>query len=282
MAALDAERAGAGIAAASLAVGYPYADIGNLGMSTLVYGENAAVAEAAADRLAEALWSCRAGFRADVVPPAAATARAIALSATARPVVLVDVADNVGGGSPGDGTVLLAELIAQNAPSAAVVLADPEAVRAAAAVGVGGRFVGPVGGKADDLHGAPVIVDGVVRAVREVSYVREEEWMTGQLARQGLSARVSMGGIEIVLTENRTLPYDRRHLTVMGVEPSRTGILVAKAAAGWRTPFEPIMAEAIYCDTPGANAPNLAHFPYTRRPRPLYPLEPGAEWRPCS
>ena len=114
--------------------------------------------------------------------------------------------------------------------------------------------------------------------VREISYRRDEEWMPGQVSNQGLTARISVGGVEVIVTELRTLPYDRRHLREIGVEPGETGILVAKAAAGWRTPFESMMAEAIYCDTPGVNAPNLAHFPYTRRPKPLYPLETNAEW----
>ena len=37
-----------------------------------------------------------------------ATAVARALASTRRPVFLADVADNIGGGSPGDGTALLA------------------------------------------------------------------------------------------------------------------------------------------------------------------------------
>ncbi len=39
---------------------------------------------------------------------------------------LVGVADNVGGGCPGDGTALLAELLARRATGAVVALADPE------------------------------------------------------------------------------------------------------------------------------------------------------------
>jgi microcystin degradation protein MlrC len=135
-----------------------------------------------------------------------------------------------------------------------------------------------VGGKTDGLHGEPVEIDGVVSAAGAISYRRDEEWMTGQLSDQGLTARISVAGVEIILTEFRILPYDRRHLREIGVEPSDIGIIVVKAAAGWRTPFEAIMAEAIYCDTPGVSAANLAHFSFSRRPRPLYPFETQAEW----
>jgi microcystin degradation protein MlrC len=278
MAQFNAQRRASGIATASVAVGYPYADVPTLGMSTLAYAATQAHARDMAVRLADTLWSRRRDFRAIVVNPAVAVERAIRIAAERRPVILVDVADNIGGGSPGDGTVLLRKLLKAQAPSAAVVIADPQAARAAAATGTGNRFVGTVGGKADRLHGEPVEITGVVRAVRPVSYLRDEEWMTGQRSNQGLTARITVDGVDVVVTEHRTLPYDRRHLREMDIEPANTGILVVKAAAGWRTPFEAMMADAIYCDTPGVNAPNLANFSYHRRPRPLYPLESDAVW----
>ncbi|MEO7243362.1 MAG: M81 family metallopeptidase [Variovorax sp.] len=278
MALLDAGRQLPEVATASIAVGYPYADIATLGMSAVAYARSATAADATVDRLATALWQCRADFIAHVIAPEIAVANAIAASKLRRPVILVDVADNIGGGSPGDATTLLRELVRAKAPSAVVVLTDPEAARLAARTGVGNRFFGQVGGKTDRLHGEPVELVGVVSAIRDVSYIRGEEWMTGQVAIQGLTARISVEGIEVIVTEHRTLPYDRMHLTQIGVDPAATGILVVKAAAGWRTPFEAMMAEAIYCDTPGVNAPDLAHFSYTRRPKPLYPLELDTQW----
>jgi microcystin degradation protein MlrC len=67
--------------------------------------------------------------------PAIAVAEAI--DSPERPVVLVDVADNIGAGSPGDGTALLAELVAQGATGAVVCIADPEVVLRAMQVGEG-------------------------------------------------------------------------------------------------------------------------------------------------
>ena len=48
------------------------------------------------------------------------------------PVVLVDMGDNIGGGSAGDSTFLLAELLAQGAPGWVMTLADPAAVKPSA------------------------------------------------------------------------------------------------------------------------------------------------------
>ena len=50
--------------------------------------------------------------------------------------VLADVGNNLGDGTPDDGTILLAELLQQQARGALVLLCDPEAVAAAIQAGV--------------------------------------------------------------------------------------------------------------------------------------------------
>ena len=91
---------------ASVAVGFPYADVPQQGVAVVAYGERQAAVEAVAERLAAALWARRHEFVPALVPADEAVRQALA--APPGPVVLVDVADNVGGGAPGDGTVILA------------------------------------------------------------------------------------------------------------------------------------------------------------------------------
>ena len=67
--------------------------------------------------------------------------------------MLVDTGDNVGGGSAGDGTVMLAEMLRQGATDGVVCLYAPDEVRQCAAAGVGGEVTLTVGGKVDRLHG---------------------------------------------------------------------------------------------------------------------------------
>ena len=94
-----------------------------------------AAARRLADELAALAWSLRHEMIVRNTPPAEAVAEAIAFPE--GPVMLVDVGDNIGGGTPGDGTVLLAELLAQGAQEATIVIADAEAAQAAFAAGVG-------------------------------------------------------------------------------------------------------------------------------------------------
>ena len=72
------------------------------------------------------------------------------------PVVLMDVGDNIGGGSPADSTILLAEARRLGARSFLQTLYDPESVQACIAAGVGDTVTVRVGAKTDDNHGRPV------------------------------------------------------------------------------------------------------------------------------
>ena len=255
---------------ASVLGAFAYCDVPQLGMAVLVYGE-AGAAEAAADRLADAVWSRRAEFKPDLVEPAEAVRRAIA--ANAGPIFLVEPADNIGGGAPGDGTHLLRALLEGRAREAAVVIWDPGAAKAAAEVGVGGRFRGKIGGNTLALHGEPIAIDGTVTFAAPVSYRRDSTWMTGQPADLGLVATVETAGVRIILTSERAIPFDTLHLRIPGVEPEKAKMVSAKCASAWSGIFGEMAEGHIYVDTPGVCSSNVERMPYTRLERAFYPLE---------
>ncbi len=136
-------------------------------------------------------------------------------------MILVDLGDNIGGGSAGDGTVLLAELARQKASNAVVVIYDPEAVRAAVTAGPGGRFEQPVGGRTDGLHGEPVPVCGVVRSIHDGTWVEDQPRHGGRRFNdQGATAVIELAGpILLVLNSLRTPPFSLGQLTSLGIEP---------------------------------------------------------------
>lgn len=67
----------------------------------------------------------------------------------------------------GDGTVLLAELLAQDAQNAVVLIADGEVAREAVARGDGRELDVTIGAKTDTHHGEPVPIHGRVRHVAD-------------------------------------------------------------------------------------------------------------------
>jgi microcystin degradation protein MlrC len=271
MALLTHAERGPGLWCASIAMGFPYADVSELGASVLAYGESEEGPQTAADTLAYAIWERRDQFVPDLLPVEAAVAEALA--APEMPVVLVDAADNVGGGSPGDGTVVLQALVRTGARGAVVVIADPEAVAIAEAAGEGGAFDSLVGGKTDDQHGAPVRLRGRVRHMVDGRYTHQGSYMTGYVTAMGRTAVVDVDGITLVLTSLRTMPFDPGQLRSLAIEPAHQRILVVKSAVAWRAAFGDVARRAIVVDTPGVCASNLGRFTYLRRPQPLYPLE---------
>ena len=277
---LHAAEDGPGIWCGSIAMGFPYSDIAELGASVLVYGDDAGKAEDVARDLAAALWDVRHDLSPRLVPVPEAVARAIA--ASEGPVVLVDAADNVGGGSAGDGTAILAELLAQGARDAVVVIADEAAARAALTAGEGGAFDFPVGGKCDILHGPPVRVRGFVRRTfAEARYRHVGSYMAGYETSMGAAAVVDADGVRVLLTTRRTMPFDAGQLLSVGLDPARQRIIVVKSAIAWRAAYGAVAKSFIEVDTPGVCASNLARFAYRDRPRPAYPLEPDAVFEPA-
>ena len=138
------------ILAASVSGGYQFADVPAMGPSVIVVTDHdPELARREAQRLADMLWATRDQLKLDI-PDAAAAVRQ-AMAATKFPVTLIDMGDNVGGGSAADGTFILSELLKQKASGWVVVLADPEAVQVAVRSGVGQPFDGD-----DGWQGRPV------------------------------------------------------------------------------------------------------------------------------
>jgi microcystin degradation protein MlrC len=255
-------RARPGIAAASLVPGYPYADVERLGFAVLVTGDGE-TADAAADELAEAAWSVRDAFRPQLASAAEAVEHAIAAEAT---VVLAEVADNVGGGAPGNATELLGALIDTGATGAVAVLHDPAAAAEAAAAGEGAEVAVQAGDP-------PILLSGRVAHAGDTAYRRTGSYMTGQEVDMGLCAVVATGGVEVVLTSRRVMPFDADHLQAVGVEPAERRILVVKSAIAWQAAFGELAGEAVYVDTPGPCTCRLETLPYSRVVRPIAPLD---------
>jgi microcystin degradation protein MlrC len=262
-----------GILTVSLLPGFAYADVPQMGPSIIVVADNdLALARSEADRLGNLLWEARDQLVARL--PDAATAVARALQADRTPVVLVDTGDNVGGGSAGDGTVILAELLRQKATAGVVCLFAPEEVRQCAAAGLGNEVRLTVGGKIDKLHGEPVAVAGQVKVLHDGSYVEPEVRHGGKrLNHMGPTAVVELPGQNLlVLNSLRHPPFSLGQLTCLGIQPEKQRLLVVKAAIAYKAAYAPIVGTIIEVDTPGLTAVNPERFTYRHIRKPMYPL----------
>lgn len=258
------------ILAASVAGGYQYADIPAMGPSVVVVTDNdPALARREADRLSGMLWDLREQLQ--LKAPNAAEAVKMAMNNGTYPVALMDAGDNIGGGSAGDSTYILAELLKQKADGWVVVISDPGAVQAAIKNGVGGAFDQPVGGKTDNLHGDAVRVKGKVKGIHDGRFVeRAMRHGGGRYWDMGVTAVIEVEGSTpdmpnlLVLTPKRIIPFSLNQLLSLGIFPEYMKILVAKGTIAPRAAYEPISARIIEVDSGGVTAVNPARFEYKR------------------
>ena len=258
---------------ANVALGYPYADVYEAGPSfVVVTDDNPHLAQTEADQLSDMLWNVHGQLTLDL--PDAAQAVEQAVESDKHPIILVEMGDNIGGGSPGDSTFVLAELRRQGASGFVVVLYDPEAVQRCIQAGVGATVALDVGGKVDSLHGAPVAIQGKVRLIHDGHFIETQPRHGGQrYHNQGLTTVVAVADSLIVLTSRRQTPFSLQQLLSLGIDPAAMRMVVVKAAVAYRAAYEPIAGQIIEVDTPGLTAVNPLHFEYHNLRRPLFPLD---------
>lgn len=269
--ALEAES---GVLVANTAAGYQYADVRHAGPSAVVVTDgDPALARRLADRLAARFWAARDQLALDLPDPDTAVRRA--LDEGPWPTVIVETGDNIGGGSPGDSTFLLAALLRQHARGAVVTIYDPAAARACAAAGIGGQVALEVGGKTDDRHGAPMPIQGRLRSLHDGLYEETEVRHGGRrFFDQGLTAVVEVEGpILVVLNSFPAPPVSLHQIISLGIVPERQRILVVKSGSSHRPAYEAIAKRTIEADTPGITAADPRHFTYSRVRRPIWPID---------
>ena len=273
------ERENPKILAVSVPVGYQYADVPQMGPSVVVVTDNdPELAEREANRLGEMMWEHRHVMQLDLPDAAEGVRRAIAGSEA--PVVLVEMGDNIGGGSTGDSTFVLGELLKQGAKGYVSAMYDPDAVQKAVAAGIGGAFDSLVGGRIDNMHGDPVRIRGEVKLIYDGQYVERAVRHGGRrYLDQGLTAVIRVEGSTedlpniVLLNSKRHTPFSLGQLTSAGIDPTRQKILVVKAAVAFRAAYEPIAARIIEVDTSGLTAVNPKRFTYRHVRRPMHGLE---------
>ncbi len=263
-----------GMISASIMAGFPYADVPDMGPAVMaVHDGDRAAAQAVAEELADKMWQVRHDL---YVPcPTPGEAIDLALAADRTPVLLIDLGDNIGGGSAGDGTVLLAEILKRKASGAIVVLYAPDAVKAATSLGVGKFFTGIVGGALDNLHGDKLRVGGLIKSIHDGQWVETEARHGGRRHNdQGPTAVLTIDGPNtLVLNSLRTPPFSLGQLTSLGLDLSAVRLIVVKAAVAYKAAYEPIAGRIIPVDTPGITAINPKHFTYKHIARPMFPLD---------
>lgn len=255
----------------TVAGGFPFSDVPDAGMAFIVTTDHdQKLADRYATQLSEYAWEHRRRFQFPEFTPE--KAMEIACEHEEGPVILVEGSDNVGGGSPADATHMLQYLV-KSPRKCLAVIRDVDAVLLAHKLGVGSKLECDVGGKSDRWHGDPVPIVGNIKLLFDGVYRYVGPYMTGNLVNMGRTAVIETNQVTLILTEERTPPFDIGHIQTVGLDPRQFHVILVKAAVAWRAAFGDIAKQVIYVDTPGCCSANLHHFTYTHLQRPVYPLD---------
>jgi len=192
-----------------------------------------------------------------------------AIACRNKPVVIADMWDNPGGGTAGDGTLFLAELLRRNISNAAVgTIWDPIAVQTCMAAGEGAEIALRVGAKSGPGIGDPI--DAVVRVERVVP---NAEMRFGEsMVPMGDSVAVSAQGIDVILNSTRAQGFDPSLFTALGIDPLSREILVVKSTNHFYASFSKIAGKIIYCAAGDAYPRDPASSIYRKAPRDIWPI----------
>lgn len=265
--AMSAREGRDGVLHVGLIHGFPWGDHPRTGARSLVITDgNADQARRLAQEVAADLWAIHYGL--DRPHPGIEAALDRAMAHPAGPIVLADVADNAGGGAPGDATFLLRAIRARGITNAVVgIFWDPMAMRIFREAGEGATLNVRLGGKYGPMSGDPLDLRVTVKRLAADLTQR-----FGDLPIPlGHMAWLDCDGIDIVVNDLRTQTFHPEAYTGLGIELGSKKLVCVKSSNHFHAGFAPIAAEVIQVATPGSITPDYARIPYTRRAPDYWP-----------
>ena len=239
--------------------------------------ETKETAERAARTIAEYAWSRRRDFAVPLYSAAEAMDHAEQAEA---PVVINESSDNPGGGGPGDGTHLLREMLKRDLPGSAYgFIWDPEVVQQAVAAGVGSRIDCLLGGKTDELHGAPIELKGAyVKTISDGTYINKNPMGYGGRRNMGATVLLQVGNVGIVVGTVRQQTLDDGPFRIVGIDWQEMRFLALKSAQHFKGWWTGRAKTIIPCESPGIQSADLTVFDFKHVNTSYFPLG-DPEWK---
>jgi microcystin degradation protein MlrC len=246
----------------SVAYGFAYADVPDIGATVMVLTNNdQALADRIAQDMSDFIWKKREDFAGKKLPKVnEGVAMAIA-DAKARkvPVVVADHSDRTG-----NSTHILEELIRQGAANFCIAtLSDEKAINEIKAKAkVGDEVTVKVGGYEDQYAGNPVPITGKVEYLAKYG-----RYPTVAVLEFGHNNRV-------ILTPELDQVTDPGLFAPLGIDLKTLDIIVLKSRVHfWRGFVEDGLAKSVVViDAPGLGPADVTTIPYKNAPKDLFPL----------
>lgn len=271
------EQAHPDIWAVNVIGGYSFSDVPEAGVAfSLVTTGSGQEAQAALARLTETAVALRELGLPEEWDLDEAVARI--KSSPGGPYLVVEPADNIGGGAPGDATSVLRAFLRHGMENCAVAIADAEVVAALAGAKPGELRRISVGGKGSAIAEGPLEIEARFVSASDGKFALED--LNSHLAASqgsrfdmGPSAVVTTGnGIKVLLSSRKTPPFDLAQFRSQGIDPEALKAIDVKAAVAHRRAYDKIAKGSFTVATPGPCTSKIASLPYTRLRRPVFPI----------
>ena len=258
----------------SLFLIHPYMDCHDMGSGGLVItNNNLALAESLARDLALRYWDRRHDLEPEIVSPAEAIAKGLAIDG--GPVILVETADCCGGGAAGDSIATLSALVDSGMNEPAIVpVVDPQAAQVCHDAGEGAELSLALGHKLDPRWGTTRKFQGRVERLCDGNFVFTGGQWEGHHERMGATAVFSIGSIRVIVMSRATYDWADEQLRAVGLRPGDAKFIVAKNPMNYRLAYGEIAKAMIVLDTPGPTPATLRHVVFKKLQRPYFPADP--------
>ena len=186
-----------------------------------------------------------------------------------KPILLIEPADNIGGGTPGDATDLLSRLLQTDEEGIVAIINDPDTVRICHQSSVGNEIELNVGAKFDKFHGVPIKLKARIKKLSDGKFTLKNKQshlasMMGINIDMGLSAVVKNKQLTLLLTSIKTPPMDLGQLVSQDISPEEAKLIVIKAAVSHKDAYDPIASHSFYIDSQGLCTSNLKRLPFKK------------------
>jgi len=259
-------KVGNGVLDVSIVGGFVFSDTPKNGVAVVVNGEAGGDLRAIALDIAQRIWDDRGRFVKRLTSMDQAIAR------YQGSFIWSDAGDNPGGGGTGQTTALLRKLHEENAQG--VLYGNFYEPEIAAAAREGSEI------QAKFTEGFTVPAK-VLKKTDGKCVGRRGIW-AGRALDLGPTCALQIGAISVVCVSKRKQCADPVFFEMHGLDIRAARTVVVKSRGHFRGGFDEFFApeRVIEVDTPGLTSPVLERLNFKGLPRPVFPLDPDAQWTP--
>jgi microcystin degradation protein MlrC len=278
------EWEGKGVFCASVAPGFAYADVPDLGASVFVVtNDDQGLAEECAQDLHDLMWSLRKELTRKLPSAMDGVAEVLRLVKSGiKPVVIAYHDERLG-----DGTHVIRELLDQGAVNwCSTCIADPEALKILLANNkVGDEVKLTIGGWLHEISGKPVNIKGTIEYLGELEWVETGPMGLGATRKLDSVTCIDLGNNRhVMVTERLYAPMSADPLKAMGLDMDSLDIVEIKSRVHHKAYWEgldentgTVRYHDFPVDPPGLGPADLSLLEYKHIPWDIYPI--GEKYR---